>query len=1119
MADNKPTYKELENQISLLETEIERLRSDEALQNENDIEFQLLFENSFDAILLTSSDENIYSANPVACEMFQMTEEEICSAGRDQLVDLTESGFQDAVQSIAKTGFFVGELRFIRKNASRFQGKLSSKVYVDKQGRKRICMIIRDISEQKTLEEKLKYTEVTLHTIFDIIPIGISLINNDGEIVQVNEFLEKNINLTQSELFAGKHKSRKYIHPDGTEMCPSEFASFRAINENQIIKDVETGILLDDNTVKWTKVSAAPIDIAGLSAVVVTKDIDIQKKKEQELQKAKEKLEESERALKTFFKKSNYIQLIIDPDTGSIIDANQAACDFYGYSFNEIIALNIQHINQNSDVSVKNALQRAKKGETNYFEFEHKLADGTIKQVEVYSNPIEIEGKNCLLSLVYDLSPRKRAERDLQFAKEKSEKSEEQFRLLFENMVQGFALHKMIYDEDGNPVDYEFIRINHSFEKLTGLKAENIVGKRVKEVLPGTEQLWIDNYGTVAKTQKVMEFESFSQDINRYYTVIAYSPQKDYFAVIFTDITKTKEQERLITEAKEKAEENEQYQINQTKEIELYNNRLESLLRISQIQTKSIQELLDYALDEAIELTNSKIGYIYFYDSNKQQFILNTWSKDVMKECRVMNPQTLYDLEKTGLWGEAVRQRKAIMVNDYSAPNPYKKGTPHGHVALHKFLTVPVIIDNDIVAVIGVANKEVDYNNSDVRQLTLLMDNVWKISERISLIENLQLAKDKAEEANRLKSEFLNNMSHEIRTPMNGIVGFAKMLDEPSISAEKRSFYSKIVQNSSHQLLKIIDEILEISTLGTKQVKIIETQFSLNDLLMELYSIFSIKSLDRNVPIHLKKGLHDIDAEITTDKIKLNKILSNLIENAVKFTSEGFIEIGYTVENYDLVIYVKDTGIGISQESNELIFERFSQAQDEVSTLYGGLGLGLSIAQENAHLLGGSIRVESEKYKGSVFYLTIPYKPVNAQQSENKQTGSSDIDTMSSYTILVAEDEEVNFLYIEALLELESSHSFNLIHAVNGQEAVDICLGRNDIDLVLMDIKMPVMTGYEATEKIKSQLPDLPIIAQTAYSTDADKELALKYGCDDFITKPIDENLLFSLINSYLIKK
>lgn len=397
-----------------------------------------------------------------------------------------------------------------------------------------------------------------------------------------------------------------------------------------------------------------------------------------------------------------------------------------------------------------------------------------------------------------------------------------------------------------------------------------------------------------------------------------------------------------------------------------------------------------------------------------------------------------------------------------------------------------------------------------------MLHTTWRdITSRKKMELDLIHAKKKAEEANRLKSEFIKNMSHEIRTPMNGIIGFSNMLDKSGITVEKRRYYSKIVQNSSQQLLKIIDDILEISTLETKQETLKEEEFCLNDLLMELFSIFNLNSKQRNIPIYVKKAFQDEESYIISDKTKLNKILSNLIDNALKFTNEGFIELGYFIESDNLVLYVKDTGIGILQKNQEIIFERFSQESIEITEKHGGLGLGLSICRENAQLLGGDISLESVKGKGSTFNLNIPYKIAKSKKIESSDSLSNDLIKNEKYKILVAEDEEVNYLYIEALFQEEYNHNCVLFHAKNGEEAIRKCLD-SDINLVLMDIKMPLMGGLEAAKKIKAKYPNLPIIAQTAYSTQSDKDLALRCGCNDFISKPIRKDELFGLINKHL---
>ncbi|MCG8698382.1 MAG: response regulator, partial [Bacteroidales bacterium] len=381
--------------------------------------------------------------------------------------------------------------------------------------------------------------------------------------------------------------------------------------------------------------------------------------------------------------------------------------------------------------------------------------------------------------------------------------------------------------------------------------------------------------------------------------------------------------------------------------------------------------------------------------------------------------------------------------------------------------------------------------------------------------QELIKAKEEAEEANRLKTEFLKNMSHEVRTPMNGIIGFADMLDDDNLTNERRKYFSKIIQNSSHQLLRIINDILEISTLETKQISLIQETINLNDFLMEIFSVFNLKFKERNIPIYLRKGMRDNECEIVSDKTKLNKILSNLIENALKFTSEGFVETGYYIEAGKLVLYVKDTGMGISPQKQDLIFERFSQEDQEIAQNHGGLGLGLSIAKENAQLLGGDITLESVKGVGSTFFVSIPFtsKQENIKLEENINELSQ---SNNHVTILVVEDEEINYLYLETLFEEEKKYKFNVLHAKNGKEAIDLCQENENIDIVLMDLKMPVMNGFEASKIIKEKRPDLPIIAQTAYSTHSDKSLALNNGCDDFISKPIDRDKFFQLVYKHL---
>lgn len=262
------------------------------------------------------------------------------------------------------------------------------------------------------------------------------------------------------------------------------------------------------------------------------------------------------------------------------------------------------------------------------------------------------------------------------------------------------------------------------------------------------------------------------------------------------------------------------------------------------------------------------------------------------------------------------------------------------------------------------------------------------IKQRQIVQKELEISKDKAEESDRLKSEFINNMSHEIRTPLNGILGFSNLLNKGNLTDDKRKQFVSIIQNSGMQLIGIIDDMMDISELVTKQAKLQNEKVCLNDLLLELYSIFEIKAKEKNILLYLKKGLHDTESTIFIDRKKLYKTLYKLLENAIKFTEKGSVEYGCQLkingENTFMEIYIKDTGIGIRPENKESVFVRFSQEDKGFSRNVGGLGLGLSIAKENAELLGGKITMKSEKENpsvekkgGSTFYVTLPYKIEN----------------------------------------------------------------------------------------------------------------------------------------------
>jgi len=395
-----------------------------------------------------------------------------------------------------------------------------------------------------------------------------------------------------------------------------------------------------------------------------------------------------------------------------------------------------------------------------------------------------------------------------------------------------------------------------------------------------------------------------------------------------------------------------------------------------------------------------------------------------------------------------------------------------------------------------------------------ILGMVLDMTERKHNETELKYAKEKAEESDKLKSSFLANMSHEVRTPMNAIMGYAELLSSPNYSDKEKQDYVSIISKSSQQLLRIMNDIVEISKIATGQITVNPVPFDLNALLDDIHQEFNPLAFLKNIKFTIKKGLQNPASRIILDDIKLRLILSNLVDNAIKFTEKGSVEISYLLKDSTLEFNIKDTGIGISKEHLEIIFERFRQLEDSYTRKYGGSGLGLSIAKSYAELLGGSIGVESTAGAGSTFIFHIPF--IAAETLGYSSTVSDKaVETATLSTILVAEDDDINFVYMERLL---SKSDTAVIRAANGQEAVDICNSGVDIDLILMDINMPFMNGLEATKLIKEKRPELPIVAVTAYSLSGDRETCLAAGCNDYIPKPIRREELLSKLAQFLKK-
>jgi len=388
---------------------------------------------------------------------------------------------------------------------------------------------------------------------------------------------------------------------------------------------------------------------------------------------------------------------------------------------------------------------------------------------------------------------------------------------------------------------------------------------------------------------------------------------------------------------------------------------------------------------------------------------------------------------------------------------------------------------------------------------------VIDITERKRMEETLKESLVKVEAADRLKTAFIHNISHELRTPLNGILGFSSLITQPDITDEEKENFSSLIKVSSNRLLNTISNYMDISMIFSGTMEVYQKPFDLHRILHttreQFQPICAVKQLDLILKIPNETGSFTLHSDVEL----FSKALSHLLDNAVKFTNQGEITFGYIIKPGVLEFFVKDTGTGVSNEACARIFASFEQEELSHIQGYEGSGLGLSIAQGLIRLLGGEIRVESEKDAGSIFFFTIPFEEKLKEVTRPKEK-EIQIQIPERPVILIAEDEESNIFYLETLLR---KANITIFTAVNGKKAVDQCREHPEISLVLMDIKMPVMNGFEATREIKSFRKDILVIAVTAFAMKGDEKKAMEAGCDDYLAKPVDKDSLMNMLAKY----
>lgn len=622
-----------------------------------------------------------------------------------------------------------------------------------------------------------------------------------------------------------------------------------------------------------------------------------------------------------------------------------------------------------------------------------------------------------------------------------------------------------------------FIRVNRSWEKVLGYSESELIAKSANELIHTDDLDFTRN-----ECRKLLNNTPSVQFVNRYrhkngnykfleWTVVLSPDKKELYAAARSITEKRRLMEELIN-AKNKAEESERsYRmfIDQSKEgIYLMEYRPPMPLSLDP------EEMVDYIYDHSYIVECNKAMVKMYCLSDSSELI----GKRMIDFHGYNNiPENKESVRNFVLSGFRIDNEKTLEKD--------KKGN------LHYFLNSATgFIENGFL--VRSWGTQIDITEKQIYEIELLK------------------AKVKAEESDRLKTAFLQNMSHEVRTPLNVIVGFSKLMAEKQEASEDMGIYTRMIDASSDKLVRIITDVIEISQLQSGQVKTILSETDVVRLIDKIFLSFTDNAQEKNIEFVLSLRIPGNESIIISDSAKLEKLFTHLVDNAIKFTHKGSVKVCAEIENGFLLFSVSDTGIGISSETQKIIFEPFRQLETELSRNYGGNGLGLALVKAYTDMLNGTISLESEIGRGTTVSVSIPLNN-SGLGKKNIPAVKTDHTQLKMSTILVAEDEYSNYMYLHELLNGTTN---KVLHARNGKEAIDLCRNNNDISLILMDIKMPVMDGNTAAKLIKSFRPALPIIAQTAYA-DSDM-LCLLNVFDDVIIKPVTRTELKEKMIKYL---
>ena len=1054
----------------------EHKQAEDKLQKSEE-KYRLMTTNTLDTIWTIDTEFNLTFVNSAIFNFLGYTPEEFI--GLNPTVFTTPEGIkaiQNAAQQLvarykkgelSQTTF---ELQQIKKDGTLIDVGISTNILLNKKG-KFIGFQGRsiDITQRKQTENALKESEQRFRTFFEQGLIGMAITSLEKGWIEVNDILCRMLGYSREEIL--RMTWTELTHPEDIE---PDLVQFRRMLAGEIKSyTIEKRFIHKTGRIVHTAISvnaqlkANSREVENVLAIL--HDITERKKAEAELTK-----------LSTAIQQSPSVIAITDLQ-GNIEYVNPKFTELTGYTLEETKGKNpnILKSGELSDEMYIEFWKTISLGNEWRGEFHNRKKNGELFWEAASVSPIfDKQGKiTNYLKVAEDITQRKLAVVELM-------QSEKRFKRLFDDLGDAVFVTKI-----GGKNRGRILEVNSAAVKQTGYTKDELLKMNI------IGDLYISGSGDISAEnweEKLLKGEIVStvekkrkKDGTEFWTEVTVSQidfkGKKACLSINHDITKSRRAAQI--------------------QKVIYN------ISNAVVSTDNLEKFIILVKKELGSIIDTTNFYVTLYNKKTNTFSLPFHAdiKDNFETIPAGKSLTAY----------VIKTKKPLLATTEVKNKLEKLGNVELVGADSKvWLGVPLLLKKEVIGAFAVQSYENEkaYDKSDMEMLQIVSHQISISLYRKKAEEELKAALNKALESDRLKSAFLSNMSHEIRTPMNGILGFIDLLNKPGQSTIKKNEFTKIIQKSSDRLLNTINDLIDISKIEAGQMKVSNTKTFINNLFDELFAFFNPEANAKGLSLISLPTLSDDKAIVFTDNDKLHGILTNLIKNAIKYTKYGRITFGYEQEGDFIKFYVKDTGIGVPKNRQQAIFNRFEQADIEDVKVLEGSGLGLAIANAYVEMLGGKMWMTSEEGIGSQFMFTIPYKEKTVQITESgqSQTGKFQTEIVTGNLVaLVAEDEEVGILYFEAILK---NMFRKIIYVKTGKEAIEICKDNPEIDIVLMDIKMPVMNGYDATREIRKFNKDLIIIAQTAYAQVGDKEKALEAGCNDYISKPIEKEILIGKI-------